>query len=93
MKQASSSVSSHITWLLSGLIMRPGWVVVAVVTAFLVFRLLTEWQRRITIVTLVRLARPGTVVVQDRGACGPALRIQVGGQSGPDPGTSQLDAP
>jgi hypothetical protein len=40
--------------------------------------LLAEWQRRSTLVAIVERARPGTVVVQDSGLGGPAMRIEIG---------------
>jgi hypothetical protein len=43
-----------------------------------VFRLLAEWQRRLTLVALVQHAPGGTVIVQERGRGGPAMRVQVG---------------
>lgn len=50
-------------------------VVVAVTTSTW---LLAEWQRRNTLVALIERARPGTVVVQDPGLGGPAMRIEIG---------------
>ncbi|MFF0867694.1 hypothetical protein ACFYUV_38445 [Nonomuraea sp. NPDC003560] len=43
-----------------------------------IFRLLAEWQRRLTLVALVERAPGGTVVVQERGLGGPAMWVQVG---------------
>lgn len=40
--------------------------------------LVAEWQRRATLIALVRNAPAGTVVVQERGRGGPAMRVQVG---------------
>lgn len=48
-------------------------------------RLLSEWQRRVTLVDLVERAPGGTVVVQERGLGGPAMWVQVGH------GSQQLD--
>ena len=41
-------------------------------------RLLCEWQRRTTLVAIVREAPAGTVGVQERGLGGPAMWVQVG---------------
>lgn len=41
--------------------------------------LLAEWQRRATLLALVCNAPSGTVVVQERGRGGPAMRVHVGG--------------
>jgi hypothetical protein len=43
-----------------------------------VIRLLCEWQRRTTLVAILRNAPAGTVVVQERGLGGPAMWVQVG---------------
>ena len=40
--------------------------------------LLAEWQRRTTLLAVVRHAPAGTVVVQERGRGGPAMKIHVG---------------
>ncbi|MGW2572665.1 hypothetical protein [Streptomyces sp. NPDC001537] len=37
-----------------------------------------EWQRRRTLLAVLRQAPPGTVVEQERGIGGPGMRIQVG---------------
>jgi hypothetical protein len=60
--------------------------VIAVLLITGLFRLLSEWQRRLTLVAIIERAREGTVVVQERGPGGPALWVQVGygpPQSGP----------
>jgi hypothetical protein len=66
------------------------WWLLALVAVAGVIRLLCEWQRRTTLVALVRHAPAGTVVVQERGLGGPAMWVQVGyGPSwpaGPRPG-------
>jgi hypothetical protein len=60
-----------------------GWILGLVAVAGGV-RLLCEWQRRTTLVAIVREAPAGTVVVQERGLGGPAMWIQVGyGWPGP----------
>jgi hypothetical protein len=41
-------------------------------------RLLAEWQRRKTLVALMRHAPGGTVIVQGRGRGGPAMWVTVG---------------
>jgi hypothetical protein len=48
-----------------------------------VFRLLAEWQRRTTLVALMRHAPGGTVVIQQRGLGGPPMWVWVG--DGPRP--------
>lgn len=47
---------------------------------------LAEWQRRATLIALVRHAPGGTVVVQERGRGGPALQVHVGAPSETDQG-------
>jgi hypothetical protein len=44
----------------------------------LVSRLLAEWQRRKTLVAIVKHARGGSVIEQGRGHGGPAMRIEIG---------------
>ena len=68
------------------------WWAVAVLGVVLVCGLLAEWQRRITLTALIRCARPGTVIVQEKGLCGPALRVQVGGVPEPGPSPGEVDA-
>jgi hypothetical protein len=47
-------------------------------------RLLCEWQRRTTLLAIVREAPAGTILVQERGLGGPAMWVQVGyGWPGP----------
>jgi hypothetical protein len=59
------------------------WILGLVAVAGTV-RLLCEWQRRETLVAIVREAPAGTVVVQERGLGGPAMWVQVGyGPPGP----------
>jgi hypothetical protein len=43
--------------------------------------LLTEWQRRKTLVAVIQHARAGTVITQERGRGGPAMRIEIGAGS------------
>ncbi|MEI5101793.1 hypothetical protein RB200_28875 [Streptomyces sp. PmtG] len=38
-----------------------------------------EWQRRRTLLAVLQLAPPGSVVEQERGLGGPGMRIRVGG--------------
>jgi hypothetical protein len=63
------------------------WTAVGAVLASLVlmgiFRLLAEWQRRTTLVALMRQASGGTVVIQQRGLGGPPMWVWVG--DGPRP--------
>jgi DNA-directed RNA polymerase specialized sigma24 family protein len=47
---------------------------------------LAEWQRRATLIALVRHAPGGTVVVQERGRGGPAMQVHVGAPSETDQG-------
>jgi hypothetical protein len=70
---------------------RPWWTA-AVLGMILATSLLAEWQRRITLTSLVRDARPGTVIVQGRGFCGPALRVRVGGSPEHDLSPGKVDA-
>ena len=68
----------------------PSWVAVGVVLALLALmgtvRLLVEWQRRITLIAVLRQAPGGSVVIQQRGLGGPPMRVWVGG--GPWPQTT-----
>ena len=41
-------------------------------------RLLSEWQRRVTLVDLVERAPGGTIVIQERGLGGPGMWVRVG---------------
>lgn len=43
-----------------------------------VIRLLCEWQRRTTLVAILRNAPAGTAVIQEGGLGGPAMWVQVG---------------
>jgi hypothetical protein len=45
-------------------------------------RLLAEWQRRKTLVDVMKEAPPGTVIEQKRGRGGPAVRIEIGPAAG-----------
>ena len=53
-------------------------VLLGVLVIGLIGRLLAEWQRRKTLVAVIKDARDGTVIVQNRGHGGPALRIEIG---------------
>jgi hypothetical protein len=53
-------------------------LLVGVLVLRLVGRPLAEWQRRKTLVALIQHARGGTVIVQQRGCGGPAMRIEIG---------------
>jgi hypothetical protein len=55
----------------------------AVVTAFL-----AEWQRRTTLLALVRNAPSGTVLIQERGRGGPGVQLHIGGSADSDQGDS-----
>jgi len=54
---------------------------VAVLVIGLLGRLLSEWQRRRTLVELVTKAPAGTVITQQRGRGGPAMKIEIGPDS------------
>jgi len=56
-------------------------VLLGVLVLGLVGRLLAEWQRRKTLVAIIQHAPGGTVIVQQRGRGGPAMRIQIGSGS------------
>jgi hypothetical protein len=74
-----------LVWLSAALAHAASWRSVILVLAALVIwsfaGLLAEWQRRKTLVALLKHARGGTVIVQDRGRGGPAIRIEVGSES------------
>jgi hypothetical protein len=53
-------------------------VLLGVLVIGLVGRLLSEGQRRKTLVALITNAPGGTKIVQDRGRGGPAMRIEIG---------------
>lgn len=57
---------------------RSAMLALIVLTTASITCLLAEWQRRKTLVAVIEGARPGTVVVQDRGFGGPAMRIEIG---------------
>ena len=65
-------------WLILMAPAAPWRTVITLAVPVLVYALLAEQQRRITMISLLRTAGPGTVIVQERGITGPALRIQVG---------------
>jgi len=70
--EKTSAPLAHMTSWMAGF-----WVLgAAVVTGAI--RLLSEWQRRLTLMAVVRHAPGGTVVVQERGLGGPVMWIQVG---------------
>jgi hypothetical protein len=69
---------------------------IGVMTLAGLFRLLSEWQRRLTLVAIIERARAGTVVVQERGPGGPAMWVQVGygpPQAGPGQGRALKSGP
>lgn len=70
-----SAVYAHVTSWKSAILF------LGVLVLGLVGRLLAEWQRRKTLVAMVQQAPGGTVIVQQRGRGGPAVRIEVGSGS------------
>ena len=58
-----------------------GLLILAVLALSALTRLLDEWQRRRTLVALIKHAPRGSVIVQGRGRNGPAMWVTVG--SGP----------
>jgi len=69
-------------WLAAALAHAVSWrsaiFVVAVLVIGSVARLLAEWQRRKTLVAMIKHAPRGTVIEQERGRGGPAMRIEIG---------------
>ena len=65
------------------LVVQPGsWVVLCLIAAVAAVESgLAERQRRATLLTLVRHAPAGTVVVQGEGRGGPAMSVQIGSRS------------
>jgi hypothetical protein len=58
------------------------WIFVVALPALgMLGRLLAEWQRRETLVALMEHAPGGTVIVQERGRGGPAMRVEVGSRA------------
>ncbi|MFJ7280989.1 hypothetical protein [Kitasatospora sp. NPDC098663] len=58
---------------------QPSWIVLVVFGSLgVAVRLLTEWQRRRTLVALVERSPQGTVVEQESGMGGPGMRVRVG---------------
>jgi hypothetical protein len=58
----------------------PSWsATISALLLVLTYRLLAEWQRRTTLVELMKVAPAGTLIVQERGFGGPAMWIQIGG--------------
>jgi hypothetical protein len=73
----ASTVAPHgVSWTTVGAVLVP-------LVLMGVFRLLAEWQRRTTLVALMRHAPGGTVVIQQRGLGGPPMWVWVG--NGPRP--------
>ena len=62
-------------------------LVLAALAIGLVGRLLAESQRRKTLVAVIKEAKDGTVIEQQRGRGGPAMRIEIG------PGPNKPSAP
>jgi hypothetical protein len=72
-----STVAPHaVTWPTLGAVLAP-------LVLLGVLRLFAEWQRRTTLLALLRHAPGGTVVIQEKGSGGPAMWILVG--NGPRP--------
>ncbi|MFE9558847.1 hypothetical protein ACFYOD_35995 [Streptomyces sp. NPDC006703] len=70
---------SWTAWL-STLALQPRfWLWICLVAALAaVAGVLAEWQRRTTLLALIRNAPAGTVVIQERGRGGPAMHVRVG---------------
>ncbi|MGA5364231.1 RNA polymerase sigma factor [Streptomyces purpurascens] len=63
------------------------WTALCLIAALAgVAAFLAEWQRRATLIALVRHAPGGTVLVQERGRGGPAMQVHVGVPSETDQG-------
>jgi hypothetical protein len=58
---------------------------VAVLVLMLIYRPVAEWQRRTTLIALVKRAPSGTVIVQQKGLGGPAMRVEIGYGTHPFP--------
>lgn len=67
-------------WLPAGAM---SWSTVIVALAVLVYRLLAEWQRRRTLLALLREAPTGTLIFQGKGVGGAEMCILVGPELGP----------
>ena len=79
-----SAVLAHVTsW-------KPAILFLGVLVIGWVGRLLAEWQRRKTLVAVIKDAKDGTVIEQQRGRGGPAMRIQIGSDSN-EPSTPESD--
>ena len=74
-----SAVYAHVTSWKSAILF------LGVLVLGLVGRQLAEWQRRKTLIAMVQQAPGGTVIMQQRGRGGPAVRIEIGsGSNDPD---------
>jgi hypothetical protein len=70
---------------------RSAVLVVVVLIIIMVGRLLAESQRRRTLIAVIQHAPGGTVITQERGRGGPAMRIEIG--TNPKNGTTQRGGP
>lgn len=74
-------------WLWSVVAQPRGWLAICLSAVLMgAAAFLAEWQRRATLIALVRNAPAGTVVFQDRGRGGPAMQVHVGASSDVDEG-------
>jgi hypothetical protein len=77
-----SGVPLRVSGILVHTICWPSLILVLVVVAFgMLARLLAEWQRRRTLLALMKHAPGGTVILQGRGHGGPAMWVTVGSGS------------
>ncbi len=84
--RASTALVHHVSWI------AVCWGA-SVMTIAGLFRLLSEWQRRMTLVAILQHAREGTVIVQERGLGGPAMWVRVGSGPSPDSGPASIAKP
>lgn len=75
----SRSESGWPEWLPAGVM---SWSTVVVAIAVLIYRLLAEWQRRRTLLALLREAPTGTLIFQGKGVGGAEMCIVVGPEVG-----------
>ncbi|MEV4638424.1 hypothetical protein AB0J80_13840 [Actinoplanes sp. NPDC049548] len=66
------------------------WAFGVLMTLSMIYRLLAEWQRRITVDHIFAHAPGGSVIFQDKSMAGPAMSIWVGAGPYPPPTTVHL---